>query len=157
MSYYVRPPGAASRRCRRGVAQQLHTQLKLIGSSSYCIHPVCRLNSFVCVCVPGREGLDGYGRRDPTVTSCPRLVSCMSLLIHLRTSFTGTLSAAPALDNLSQKQTLKKTTPTARRRGLSAADTERDAFTRIHTYAGTSPACPYAHVRAGCALDSSYM
>ena len=40
------------------------------------IHPVCRLNSFVCVCVPGREGLDGYGRRDPTVTSCPRLVSC---------------------------------------------------------------------------------
>ena len=48
------------------------------------IHPVCRLNSFVCVCVPGREGLDGYGRRDPTVTSCPRLVSCMSLLIHIR-------------------------------------------------------------------------
>ena len=47
------------------------------------INPVCRLNSFVCVCVPGREGLDGYGRRDPTVTSCPRLVSCMSLLIHI--------------------------------------------------------------------------
>ena len=34
MSYYVRPPGAASRRCRRGVAQQLHTAE--IGSSSYC-------------------------------------------------------------------------------------------------------------------------
>ena len=38
----------------------------------------------VRVCVPGREGFDGYGRRDPTVTSCPRLVSCMSLLIHIR-------------------------------------------------------------------------